>query len=176
MNFSKHVLYCVISIVYCLLYLPFHGMLFFLLGRSKRTWYITRTPRGRIQQMQNCHLKKICVKEHWKTKYSQRYLHTFSFWLNLGPLWFHFLCKRHNSFVFMYVYEGVLCTWGIAHGWRCMCLCAHGGQQRTLGVLFHHSLPYSIGTGPVTDPGSVLVAMKPHITLGLLLSGCFCWF
>lgn len=82
-------------------------MLFFLLGRSKRTWYITRTPRGRIQQMQSCHLKKICAKEHWKTKYSQRYLHTFSFRLNLGPLWFHFLCKRHNSFVFMYVYEGV---------------------------------------------------------------------
>lgn len=148
----------------------------------------TRTPRGRIQQMQNWHLKKICMKEHWKTKYSQRRLHPLSFRWNLGPLWFHFVCKRHNSFVYMYAYEGVLCTWVIVSTWVkvhvSVCPCR---PTKDFRCLFHHLFHWyrachwpRKGTGgqeasqsaEVTPIGLFLLVLGTHV---FRLSNQ-CWF
>lgn len=130
MNFSKHILYCLI--VCCLLYLPFHGILSCLLDRCKNACNITRTLRSRIQKMQNCHLKKICVREHVKTMYGQCCLYLFSFRLKSARWWFHlYLCK---GIVLLYMcgFVGVCGACGVyAHMWRSMCLCAHEDQQRT---------------------------------------------
>lgn len=98
------------------------------------------------------------------------------FHIEVSPMMISFVFMQgHSSFVYVWVCGCVWCTWGICtHVKEHVPVCTWR-PTKDLGVLFHHS-SHSIGTGPVTDPGSTLVARKPPTVLGVLIIDIFCPF
>jgi hypothetical protein len=62
-----------------------------------------------------------------------------------------------------------MCLW-----WMCGQVYMFRGQRRMSGVLIHHSLPYSLETGSLTEHGARLAVWGPLTTL--LFPPWQCWY